>query len=64
LRVNWINLCKVAIPKENIKEQLLSLNFNDDESLSAMVDLSSVFSNPPKMHLHIVVRVPLTGESY
>jgi Crinkler effector protein N-terminal domain len=54
-----ITLRKVSIPKDRLQQSLANLDITGETSLSSMDDLDDVFSDePPRKHLHIVVKPP------
>ena len=62
--VDDLKLCKVSIlVSRSFKETISKLDFDDEQSLFPMDELSGVFSeSPDSRHLHIAVRVPPAGE--
>jgi hypothetical protein len=61
---NTLVLWRVSIPADSlVKQDPRTLDLIEDQSLSPLEELSEVFSaSLPRKHIHIVVRVPPTGE--
>jgi hypothetical protein len=54
-----LTLWKVSIPKDRLQQSLANLDVTDATSLLSMDDLDDIFSDePPRKHLHIVVKRP------
>ena len=51
------NLCKVCVPSSrDLEAKVGKLVLRDDESLDPMYDMTDIWSDPPRKHLHIVAR--------
>jgi hypothetical protein len=57
-----LTLRKISIPHAELVEKLREIHVEDGEELESMLELSEVFPNSPREHLHLIIHPPLASE--